>query len=30
MAVFNLLTQWYGLPCDTDGFVPLSMAEFIL
>lgn len=30
MAVFNLLTQWYGLPADADGFVPLSMAEFSL
>jgi hypothetical protein len=30
MAVFNLLTQWYGLPADETGFVPLSIAEFSL
>ena len=30
MAVFNLLAQWYGLPADEDGFVPLSIAEFSL
>ncbi|MCX6032497.1 MAG: transposase [Chloroflexi bacterium] len=30
MAAFNLLVQWYGLPADEDGFVPLSIAEFSL
>ena len=30
MAVFNLLAQWYRLPADEDGFVPLSIAEFSL
>ena len=30
MAAFNLLVQWYGLPADADGFVPLSIAEFSL
>lgn len=30
MAAFNLLACWYGLKPDTDGFVPLSIAEFSL
>ena len=30
MAVFNVLVQWYGLPPDEQGFVPLSIAEFSL
>lgn len=30
VAAFNLLVQWYGLPANEDGFVPLSMAEFNL
>jgi hypothetical protein len=30
MALFNILVQWYGLPADDDGFVPLSIAEFSL
>jgi len=30
MAVFNLLAQWYGLPAEEDGFVPLSIAQFSL
>jgi hypothetical protein len=29
-AMFNILTGWYGLPADSEGFVPLSMAEFSL
>lgn len=28
MAAFNILVQWYGLPANEDGFVPLSIAEF--
>ena len=30
VALFNLLTGWYGLPANADGFVPLSIAEFSL
>ena len=30
MAAFNVLVQWYGLPPDEEGFVPLSIAEFSL
>ena len=30
MASFNILTQWFGLPADEDGFVPLSIKEFSL
>lgn len=30
MALFNILVQWYGLPADASGFVPLSIAEFSL
>ena len=30
MAAFNLLVQWYGLPANKDGFVPLTIAEFSL
>lgn len=30
MAAFNVLVQWYGLPPDEQGFVPLSIAEFSL
>lgn len=30
MATFNILTQWYGLTVDENGFVPLSIAEFSL
>lgn len=30
MALFNILVQWYGLPADENGFVPLSIAEFSL
>ena len=30
MALFNLLVQWDGLPSNSDGFVPLSMAQFTL
>jgi len=30
MAAFNVLVQWYGLPSNASGFVPLSMAEFSL
>lgn len=30
MAAFNMLAQWYGLPVNEDGFVPLSIAEFSL
>ena len=30
VAAFNLLVQWYGLPPNDDGFVPLSIAEFNL
>jgi hypothetical protein len=29
-AAFNVLVQWYGLPPNASGFVPLSMAEFSL
>jgi len=25
-----VLVQWYGLPVDENGFVPLSIAEFSL
>jgi hypothetical protein len=28
LAAFNVLAQWYGLPVNEDGFVPLSIAEF--
>jgi len=27
MAACNVLVQWYGLPPDAQGFVPLSIAE---
>jgi len=30
VAAFNLLVQWDGLNLDSDGFVPLSIAEFTL
>ena len=30
VAAFNVLTGWYGLPAQEDGFVPLSIAEFSL
>src|SRR5215813_2751298 len=30
MAAFNVLVQWYGLPPNASGFVPLSIAEFSL
>jgi len=30
MALFNVLVQWYGLPANENGFVPLSIAEFSL
>jgi hypothetical protein len=30
MAAFHVLVQWYGLPPDEQGFVPLSIAEFSL
>lgn len=30
LAAFNILTQWYGLQPDVNGFVHLSMAEFSL
>ena len=30
MALFNVLTSWYGLRPDEAGFVPLSIAEFSL
>jgi hypothetical protein len=30
MGLFNVLAQWYGLPANADGFVPLSIAEFSL
>ena len=30
MALFNILVQWFGLPADEDGFVPLSIAQFSL
>ena len=30
MALFNILVQWYGLPANETGFVPLSIAEFSL
>ena len=30
MAAFHVLVQWYGLPPDEEGFVPLSIAEFSL
>jgi hypothetical protein len=30
LAAFNVLAQWYGLPVNEDGFVPLSIAEFSL
>ena len=30
VAAFNVLTGWYGLPAQADGFVPLSIAEFSL
>jgi len=29
LAAFNVLVQWYGLRPNAQGFVPLSMAEFI-
>ena len=28
MTALNVLVQWYGLPTDAQGFVPLSIAEF--
>ena len=28
VATFNLLIEWFGLPADENGFVPLSIAEF--
>ena len=28
VAALNVLVQWYGLPPDAHGFVPLSIAEF--
>ncbi len=30
MAAFNILVQWFGLPADETGFVPLSINEFSL
>lgn len=30
LATFNLLVQWKGLPPDSHGFIPLSLAEFSL
>ena len=30
VAALNVLTGWYGLPAQEDGFVPLSIAEFNL
>jgi len=30
MAAFNILVQWFGLPADKTGFVPLSISEFSL
>ncbi len=30
VALFNLLIDWFGLPVDEDGFVPLSITEFSL
>lgn len=30
VAAFNLLMQWHGLKPASDGFVPLSIAEFNL
>jgi hypothetical protein len=30
VAAFNVLVQWYGLPSDENGFVPISIAEFSL
>lgn len=30
MALFNILVQWFGLPANDDGFVPLSIADFSL
>jgi len=30
MALFNILVQWDGLPVESDGFVPLSIAQFSL
>ena len=30
MALFNLLTGWFGLAANEEGFVPLSIAEFSL
>lgn len=30
MALFNLLVQWDGWPSNSDGFVPLSIAQFNL
>ena len=30
MAAFNVLVQWYGLPPNVSGFVPLSIAELSL
>ena len=30
MALFNILVQWHGFQPDSDGFVPLSIAEFSL
>jgi len=30
LAMFKLLVQWYGLPANEEGFVPLSIAEFSL
>lgn len=30
LAMLNLLVQWYGLPANEEGFVPLSIAEFSL
>lgn len=29
-AMFNLITGWFGLPANDDGFVPISIAEFSL
>lgn len=28
LAMFHLLVEWYGLPANEEGFVPLSIAEF--
>ena len=30
MAAFNILVQWHGLQPDEHGFIPLSIAEFVL